>query len=68
MPIDIKLQITMSIEEESLEDALDEYDELTVGEMIREVLDKGVALESVKVEILEGPNSLEEYDRMRPPS
>jgi hypothetical protein len=65
MPIDIKLQVTMSIEEESLEDALDEYDELTVGEMIREVLDKGVALESVKVEILEGPNTLEEYDRLR---
>jgi hypothetical protein len=65
MPIDIKLQVTMSIEEESLEDALDEYDELTVGEMIRQVLDKGVALESVKVEILEGPNSLEEYDRLR---
>ena len=65
MAIDITLQITMSLEESALEDALEEYDELTVSEMIKQVLDKAVALEDVDVNIVEGPNSLEDYDKVK---
>ncbi len=65
MPIDIQLQVKMSLEESALEDALEEYDELTVAEMIKQVLDKAVALEDVDVDVVEGPNSLEDYDRAK---
>jgi hypothetical protein len=65
MPIDITLQVKMSLEERALEDALEEYDELTVAEMVKQVLDKGIALEDLNVDITEGPNSLEEYDKVK---
>lgn len=63
MPIDITVQVKLSLEESALEDALEEYDELTVSEMLKQVLDKMIALEDVDVDVLEGPNSLEEYDK-----
>jgi hypothetical protein len=62
MAIDIKLQITLSLEESALEDALSEYDELTVSELVTQVMDKAIALESVKTEVIEGPNTLDEFD------
>ncbi len=65
MPIDIQLQVKMSLEESALEDALEEYDELTVSEMIKQVLDKAVALEDVDVDVVKGPNSLEDYDKAK---
>jgi hypothetical protein len=65
MAIDITLQVKLSIEESSLEDALEEYDELTVSEMVKQVLDKGIAVETVAVDVVEGPNSLEDYDKVR---
>ena len=65
MPIDITLQVKLSLEESSLEDALEEYDELTVSGMVKQVLDKGIALEDLAVDVLEGPNSLEEYDKVK---
>ena len=65
MPIDISLNVRLSLEESALEDALEEYDELTVTEMLKQVLDKAVALESIGVDVLEGPNTLEEYDKQK---
>lgn len=65
MPIDITLTVRMSLEESALEDALEEFDELTVSELVKQVLDKAIALEHVEVDVAEGPNSLEEYDRVR---
>lgn len=65
MAIDIKLQITLSVEESSLEDALAEYDELTVSELVSQVLDKAIALEGIEATVVEGPNSLEDYDKVR---
>ena len=65
MPINITLQVKLSLEESSLEDALEEYDELTVSGMVKQVLDKGIALEDLAVDVLEGPNSLEEYDKVK---
>ena len=63
MPIDIKLNVTLSLEESALEDALSEYDELTVCELVRQVLDKAIALDDVTAVVLEGPNTLDEYDK-----
>ncbi len=65
MPIDITLQVKLSLEEPSLEDALEEYDEMTVSGMVKQVLDKGIALEDLSVDVLKGPNSLEEYDKVK---
>jgi hypothetical protein len=63
MPIDIKLNVTITLEESALEDALSEYDELTVCELVRQVLDKAIALDDVSAVVLEGPNTLDEYDK-----
>ena len=63
MAIDIKLQVTLSLEESALEDALAEYDELTVSEMVKQVLDKAIALDAVEAQVIDGPNTLEEYDK-----
>ena len=65
MAINITLQVKMSLEESALEDALEEYDELTVAEMMKQVLDKAVALEDIDVDVVEGPNSLEDYDKAK---
>ena len=45
MPIDITLQVKLSIQEEDLEDALAEYDELSISSLVAQILDKSVALE-----------------------
>jgi hypothetical protein len=65
MAIAIKLEVTLSVEESSLEDALAEYDELTVNELVTQVLDKAIALEGIQAKVVEGPNSLEDYDKVR---
>ena len=64
MPIDIKLNVTLSLDESALEDALSEFDELTVNELVKQVLDKAIALDGVDCTVLEGPNTLEEYDKV----
>ena len=63
MPIDITLQVKLALEESALEDALEEYDESTVSEMVKQGLDKAIALESIDTNVVDGPNSLEEYDK-----
>ncbi len=65
MAIDIKLQVVLSVDEGALEDALAEYDELTVGNLVAQVLDKAIALESIEAEVLQGPNTLEDYDSLK---
>jgi hypothetical protein len=65
MDVKIKLSIALSLSESSLEDALAEYDEITVEGLLREVLDKAIACEEVSVHVDEGPNSLEEVDALK---
>jgi hypothetical protein len=62
MDVKIKATLEFSVSGSSLEDALAEYDELTVSGLLREILDKSIACDHIKAEIIEGPNSLEEYD------
>jgi hypothetical protein len=65
MPIDITLQVKLSIQEEDLEDALAEYDELSISSMVSQILDKSIALESVSAQVTDGPDTLEAYDAVR---
>jgi len=62
MDVKIKLEVEFSITESGLEDAFDEYDELTVEGLLRELLDKSVACDDIGVKVVSGPNTLEEYD------
>jgi hypothetical protein len=64
MDVKIKVTVNFSVSDSSLEDALAEYDELTVEGLIREVLDKSIACDEISVKIAEGPNTLEEFDQL----
>jgi hypothetical protein len=58
----IKVMLEFSVSGSGLEDALAEYDELTVEGMLREMLDKSIACDEINVSVVEGPNTLEDYD------
>jgi hypothetical protein len=63
--IKIKLSLEFNVSESGLEDALAEFDELTVEGLIREILDKAVACEDIRVQVVEGPNTIEELDKQQ---
>jgi hypothetical protein len=62
MDVRIKTTVEFTVSGSGLEDAMAEFDELTVAGLIREILDKAIACDDIRVEVLEGPNTLEEYD------
>lgn len=62
MDIKIKLSVELSVSGAGLEDALAEYDELSVEGLMAEILDKSIACDGIVAKVIEGPNSLEEYD------
>ena len=62
MDVRIKTQVEFMVSGSGLEDAMAEFDELTVSSLIREILDKAIACDDIRVEVIEGPNTLEEYD------
>jgi hypothetical protein len=62
MDVRIRTTLEFMVSGSALEDAMAEFDELTVAGLIREILDKAIACDDIRVEILEGPNTLEEYD------
>ncbi len=62
MDVKIKVSLEFSVSESGLEDALDEYDELTVEGLVAEILDKSIACDGIVAKVVEGPNNLEEYD------
>jgi len=64
--VKIKLNVEFTISEAGLEDAFEEYDELTVEGVIRELLDKSIACDNILAKVVEGPNTLEEYDEVSP--
>lgn len=59
----IKSAIEFSVSETGLEDALAEFDELTVEGLLREIIDKSIACDDISTKVIEGPNTLEEYDK-----
>ena len=62
MDVRIKTTVEFMVSGSGLEDAMAEFDELTVAGLIREILDKAIACDDIRVEVIEGPNTLEEYD------
>ena len=62
MDVRIKTSVEFMVSGSSLEDAMAEFDELTVSSLIREILDKAIACDNIRVEVIEGPNTIEEYD------
>ena len=62
--VKIKLSVEFTISETGLEDAFEEYDELTVEGVIRELLDKSIACDNILAKVVDGPNTLEEYDEV----
>jgi hypothetical protein len=62
MDVRIKSSVEFSVSGTALEDALAEYDVLTVVDLLKEILDKAVACDDISVEVVEGPNTLEDYD------
>ena len=47
MDVSIKISVSFCVSESGLEDALAEYDELTVAGLIREIIDKALAVDEV---------------------
>ena len=63
MNVRIKAVVEFTLSGTALEDGLAEYDELTVEGLLREVIDKAIACDDVHCQVVEGPNTLEEYDQ-----
>ncbi|MAE94957.1 MAG: hypothetical protein CL910_09885 [Deltaproteobacteria bacterium] len=63
MDVRIKLNVAFTVSGSGLEDALAEFDELSVAGMLSEILDKAIACDEIQVDVVEGPNTLEEYDQ-----
>jgi len=53
----IKLSLEFTISESALEDAMAEYDELTVEGLISELLDKAIAVDEITTKVVDGPNT-----------
>jgi hypothetical protein len=64
MDVKIKVTLDFSVSDSSLEDALAEYDELTVEGLVREILDKAIACDEIVAKVVDGPNTLEEFDQL----
>ena len=64
MDVKIKVTVEFGVSGSALEDAMAEYDELSVESLIREIVDKAIACDEVTTKIEEGPNTLEEYDQV----
>jgi len=65
MDVNIKVSVCFRVSENSLEDALAEYDELTVEGLLREIIDKAIACDEISTKVDEGPNTLEDLDTLK---
>ena len=64
MDAKIKVNLEFTVSDTALEDALAEYDELTVAGLVREIIDKAIACDEITSKTEEGPNTLEEFDQL----
>ena len=65
MDVTIKLSVGFTVSESSLEDALAEYDEITVSGMLQEIIDKAIACDGIFCKVEEGPDTLEALDSLK---
>jgi len=63
MDAKVRISLEFNISESGLEDAMAEFDELTIEDLIREVVDRAIACDEIATKVVEGPNTLEEYDQ-----
>jgi len=64
MGVKIKATVEFNVSGSAIEDALAEWDELTVEGFLREMIDKAIACDEIQAKVEEGPNNLEEFDQM----
>jgi hypothetical protein len=64
MDVKIKVTVEFGVSDSALEDAMAEYDELTVKGLVEEIIDKAIACDEVTAHVEEGPNTLGEYDQL----
>jgi hypothetical protein len=64
MDVKIKVSLEFTLSDSSMEEAMAEYDELTVEGLLREIIDKAIACEEVSTKVEEGPNTLEQLDQI----
>lgn len=64
MSVKIKVSLEFGVSDSALEDAMAEFDELTVEGLLREILDKAIACDEIATKVEDGPNTLEEYDQL----
>ncbi len=64
MDVKIKTTVEFTVSDAAMEDAMAEYDELTVEGLLREILDKAIACDEISTKVEEGPNTLEEMDQL----
>lgn len=64
MGVTMKVAVEFTVSGTALEDAMAEFDELSVEGLIREILDKQIACDEISTKLEEGPNTLEEYDQL----
>lgn len=65
MDVNIKLSVSFSVSDNSLEDALAEFDEITVSGLLREIIDKAIACDEISCKVVEGPDTLEAVDALK---
>jgi hypothetical protein len=65
MDVNIKLSVNFRVSESALEDALAEFDELSVQGLVREIIDKAIACDEITAKVEDGPNTLEELDALK---
>jgi len=63
MDAKVRISLEFNISESGLEDAMAEFDELTIEDLIKEVVDRAIACDEIATKVVEGPNTLEEYDQ-----
>ena len=52
MDVNIKLSVSFSVSDNSLEDALAEFDEITVSGLLREIIDKAIACDEISCKVV----------------
>jgi len=57
MSVTIKVALEITVSDTALEDAMAEYDELSVEGLVREIIDKSIACDQVIARVDEGPNT-----------
>jgi len=64
MDAKIKVTVEFTVSDAAMEDAMAEFDELTVEGLLREILDKNIACDEISTKVEEGPNTLEQMDQL----